>query len=255
MIATRSIVGITAGVLVGTATLLPPRLHAKELHDGSCTGLSGAAFGLCNAYCEAQNCSVRLRPSCAELRKNFAKLTGSSVFPCDALSPSPTQTAKIIPTLTPTPTEMPTQTPTQIPTETATGSATPTETQTETPTATAQLCGNGQVDPGETCDPPGSPCSPGGLCSSDCSCRGLNPECQGAMCGTFIQCNPGTACAEPVCGTTAEGGGLCVDGQTPCDGLVDCAASTDCPGGALCFVNSCCGRPVCMPTSALCTAP
>src|SRR5689334_25346363 len=50
-----------------------------------CNGLSGAAFGLCNAYCEAQDCDVHPRPSCAQLRKNFLKKTGSPIFPCDRL--------------------------------------------------------------------------------------------------------------------------------------------------------------------------
>jgi hypothetical protein len=46
-------------------------------------GLSRAAFGICNAYCEAQDCDVHPRPSCEKLRKNFQKATGSSTFPCD----------------------------------------------------------------------------------------------------------------------------------------------------------------------------
>jgi hypothetical protein len=48
-----------------------------------CSALSGAAFGLCNAYCEAQDCDVHPRPSCPVLRRNFEKITGSPVFPCD----------------------------------------------------------------------------------------------------------------------------------------------------------------------------
>src|SRR5262245_44909400 len=48
-----------------------------------------------------------------------------------------------------------------------------------TPLAWAQVssCGNAILDPGEQCDPPGSPCppgSPGGAmltCSSDCTCE------------------------------------------------------------------------------------
>jgi hypothetical protein len=48
-----------------------------------CSGLTGAAFGLCNAYCEAQDCDVHPRPSCPVLRRNFQRITGSPVFPCD----------------------------------------------------------------------------------------------------------------------------------------------------------------------------
>jgi hypothetical protein len=49
-----------------------------------CDGLTGAAFGLCNAYCEAQDCDVHSRPSCEQLRRNFARVTGTRLFPCDA---------------------------------------------------------------------------------------------------------------------------------------------------------------------------
>src|SRR5207237_6141606 len=59
---------------------------------GGCAGLSGAAAGLCNAYCNAQNCPNNPKPSCESLRKNFAKHTGRSTFPCDVIVPGPTQT-------------------------------------------------------------------------------------------------------------------------------------------------------------------
>jgi hypothetical protein len=32
------------------------------------------------------------------------------------------------------------------------------------------ICGNGIVEPGEDCDPPGSVCPPDGVCQSDCTC-------------------------------------------------------------------------------------
>lgn len=120
--------------------------------------------------------------------------------------------------------------------------------------ACSSLCGNGVLDPGEACDPPGSTCGTSGICSPDCSCQGPNPECTGAMCGTFTPCNPGSACSAPVCATTAEGGGVCLEGSTGCAGLADCTTSADCPGGT-CAVNSCCGRPVCVPSTAFCPAP
>ena len=82
-----------------------------------------------------------------------------------------------------------------------------------------------------------------------------NPECTGATCGTFIPCNPGTTCPNPVCVTTAEGGGLCVEGTTPCGGLLDCTATSDCPPGSICAVQTCCDRPVCVPVEAFCPAP
>ncbi len=50
-----------------------------------CDRLTGAAFGLCNAYCEAQDCDVHERESCERLRDNFERKTGSRFFPCDPL--------------------------------------------------------------------------------------------------------------------------------------------------------------------------
>jgi len=70
---------------LGTPDGMPPS------RETVCNGLSGAAFGLCNAFCEAQDCDVHPRPSCDHLRRNFQKITGSSAFPCEA-TPTPTVT-------------------------------------------------------------------------------------------------------------------------------------------------------------------
>jgi hypothetical protein len=51
--------------------------------EAPCDGLTGAAFGICNAYCEAQDCDVHDRPSCKRLRAKLLKVTGSELFPCD----------------------------------------------------------------------------------------------------------------------------------------------------------------------------
>jgi hypothetical protein len=51
--------------------------------EAPCDGLTGAAFGICNAYCEAQDCDVHDRPSCKRLRARFLKVTGEDRFPCD----------------------------------------------------------------------------------------------------------------------------------------------------------------------------
>jgi hypothetical protein len=52
-----------------------------------CDGLSGAAFGLCNAYCEATDCGDGVNyasfKACASLQKNWKKKTGLSEMPCD----------------------------------------------------------------------------------------------------------------------------------------------------------------------------
>lgn len=71
---------IVAGRAVGqTPDTQPP---AEET---VCADLSGAAFGLCNAYCEAQDCDAQdpERASCEQLRRNFERLTGTPTFPCD----------------------------------------------------------------------------------------------------------------------------------------------------------------------------
>jgi len=106
---------------------------------------------------------------------------------------------------------------------------------------------------------------PAGICQDIRSTRVLlNPQCllppsqencdvscQGQTCGNFSTCNPGSGCGNPVCATISEGGGVCVEGQTPCAGLADCTTSADCAGG-LCLVGTCCGRPVCVGATAFC---
>jgi hypothetical protein len=44
----------------------------------------GPAYGLCVAYCEANDCDLDPNTQeCVELRKRYSALTGSSIFPCD----------------------------------------------------------------------------------------------------------------------------------------------------------------------------
>jgi hypothetical protein len=101
-----------------------------------CDDLSGAAFGLCNAYCEAVDCDSRddHQIPCQMLRRAFEKATGSDIFPCDEVVATPTNTAS--PTDTP---EAPTVTDTPQPTTTdtpePTGTDTPEPTVTDTPEA------------------------------------------------------------------------------------------------------------------------
>jgi hypothetical protein len=71
--------------LAGTALTKTPDKQPPPT-ETACLGLFGAARGLCNAYCQAQDCDVHDRPSCATLRKNFQKQTGSSKFPCDRVA-------------------------------------------------------------------------------------------------------------------------------------------------------------------------
>lgn len=59
-----------------------------------CDVYSGAAFGLCNAYCEAMDCELLddgddfTNPNasvnaCMKVKDNFMKITGETALPCD----------------------------------------------------------------------------------------------------------------------------------------------------------------------------
>lgn len=51
--------------------------------EGVCDGLEGRLWGLCVAYCEAQDCPGSAHPSCEVLRNKLSNMTGSGAFPCD----------------------------------------------------------------------------------------------------------------------------------------------------------------------------
>ncbi|MBP8978857.1 DUF11 domain-containing protein [Candidatus Dojkabacteria bacterium] len=67
----------------------------------------------------------------------------------------------------------------------------------ETP---APTCGDGNLDPGEQCDPPGSTCANGQICSTDCTCPEPAPTCGDG------NLDPGEECDPP--------GSTCTNGQT-----------------------------------------
>ncbi len=49
-----------------------------------CTGMKGAAFGLCVAFCEANDCDLYPdSQACDVLRENYSKITGEYTFPCE----------------------------------------------------------------------------------------------------------------------------------------------------------------------------
>ncbi len=134
--------------------------------------------------------------------------------PTSTPTSTPTATPTTTPTNTPTPTRTPTATATSTPTRTATNSPTstptvtptktptevPTKTPTSSPTSTATsppLCGNGVINPGETCDPPGSPQPPNGnLCRTDCTYCGDGIVQDGETCddGNAVNCSNTDIC-------------------------------------------------------------
>ena len=90
---------LVVGLAAAFALALSPVSPAAEgqTPDGEtpaeediCTaaGLSGAAWGLCNAYCEAMDCDGAPEASpeaCAKVKANFEKKTGGKVaLPCES---------------------------------------------------------------------------------------------------------------------------------------------------------------------------
>jgi hypothetical protein len=54
--------------------------------ESACDGLTGRVWGLCVAYCEAQDCFESPgseHPACDVLREKLEGITGSDLFPCD----------------------------------------------------------------------------------------------------------------------------------------------------------------------------
>ena len=77
-----------------TLSLRAPLAHAwgdgtpdtdPPAEEQVCNGLGGRLWGLCVAYCEAQDCPGSEHPSCEVLRRKLSDLTGSSFFPCDGI--------------------------------------------------------------------------------------------------------------------------------------------------------------------------
>ncbi|MHC4090835.1 MAG: hypothetical protein ACYSVY_11270 [Planctomycetota bacterium] len=141
-------------------------------------GLTGAAFGLCNAYCEAQDCGINDRPSCEQLRTNLAKHTGTRVFPCDAFcgDGEVNQDFEVC------------------------DDGNNEDCDGCSANCREEFCGDGIVCPDEECDPPGSMCDDVADCTEECVCV-LPEPCEISVwpvCGGF--CPPGLECGEIVPG-------------------------------------------------------
>ena len=64
----------------GTPDQQPP---AEEQICDPAAGLRGAAFGLCVAYCEANDCEIQPdKHACDVLLANFTRITGDPAVPC-----------------------------------------------------------------------------------------------------------------------------------------------------------------------------
>lgn len=84
--------------VLGAAALLLGATSASAYGDGTAdgappaeeqvcedAGLLGAAFGLCVAFCEANDCDLTPDAvACERLRENYAKITGELAFPCES---------------------------------------------------------------------------------------------------------------------------------------------------------------------------
>lgn len=68
----------------GTPDEMPP---AEELPCDAAP-LSGAAYGLCIAFCEANDCEIQPdKHACDVLRLNYMRMTGDEIFPCEDAGP------------------------------------------------------------------------------------------------------------------------------------------------------------------------
>jgi len=90
---TLAVLGLAALLSAHPATILaygdgtPDEQPPAEELPCDTAGLRGAAFGLCIAYCEANDCaSDSDTTACNVLRHNYARLTGESLFPCERVA-------------------------------------------------------------------------------------------------------------------------------------------------------------------------
>ncbi len=82
---------LIAGFLVSWSAVQAKTPDGKPPSEETvCDGLTGAAFGLCNAYCEAMDCDSPNHHAsdnaCAQVKRNFERKTGQPL-PCEVACP------------------------------------------------------------------------------------------------------------------------------------------------------------------------
>src|SRR5215475_3641233 len=79
---------ITAATATAYGDGTPDQQPPAEEQTCESAGLFGSAFGLCVAFCEANDCEARLdQPddrACSVLREKYARATGALFFPCES---------------------------------------------------------------------------------------------------------------------------------------------------------------------------
>ncbi len=178
-----------------------------------CDGLSGAAFGLCNAYCEAEDCDVLApeRNSCERLRRNFERVMGTPIFPCDPFcGDGVTDTGETC--------------------DTGAGNSDAPDAPSGCRTDCSLLrCGDGVTDSGETCDDGddgvafgGENCPSGNCNDPDASCR---TDCTPQRCGDDIVDSGETCDGTDVSACVFPASNGCNDPNSPAP-TVQCTCST-----------------------------
>jgi cysteine-rich repeat protein len=111
------------------------------------------------------------------------------------------------------------------------------------------FCGNGKLDPGETCDGAAGTCAPGDTCTA-CACVAI-PHCGDNVVQTGEQCDDGNIVSNDGCSSTCKTefcGDLvvqtseqCDDGNTiECDSCsTSCKLVTGCGDGVVCGTEQC----------------
>lgn len=92
-------------LLIGSIMFLGFSFSAQVQALEACEGESGAAYGLCFAYCEAMDCdgfSNATTEACDAVRENFSKITGNELLPCDWIACNDTGSCVVFATLSTT---------------------------------------------------------------------------------------------------------------------------------------------------------